>query len=161
MNLRKKTALAMGIMLVLLMIVMGTITHYSIKNAFDDLQQQDVRKDIGRATNALSADINILSSFCQVTADRETTKQLIDNYNNKIAAYSHTSFINTNLDKKFNFACIFNNRGEIVFKEAIDISSGRAISFPQSIINMTELGNVSGEAFAKSGIIILPESPAI
>lgn len=161
MNLRKKTALAMCVMLVLLMLVLYAVARYNIVNAFDDLQQQDIRKDLGRATNALSADIENLNAFCQTIASEELSSRLIDQVEQNNVYFSNRVFS----DKKYNFVYIYNTKGDTVFKQARDIGSGQVIPFPQSLIEMHVSGkspfNQHSELTGAAGVVMLTESPAL
>ena len=81
MQLRKKTILIFGITLLCLIAILYTTSQFILIESFKQLEEQDAKKNIERARDALFDDVNRLNSISGDYASRDDTYNYVQDGN--------------------------------------------------------------------------------
>ena len=144
------------------MLILYIITTKTVLAGFNNLQEEDVRKDISRAINVLDQYRANLDNLCQDLAFKTDTAIYV---NHPDKSYIDANFSDSTFEKlNINFALLLDASHLVLFEKAFDIGSRRPMQFPAFItgdgnINL-HFDRILASRNGESGIIILPESPA-
>jgi signal transduction histidine kinase len=162
-TLRTKTLFIIGITLILLTVLMYVISSSILMSGFSQVEKQDTKNNVQRATDALNADLSTLGGVASDWAAWDETYNFIEdgdplylkeNINNK-------TFIEMNI----NFMFFINLSGGVVWESNFDLINETLIPVPDNMHN-----RISGTAALLQhssregnimGLVQLPEGPAI
>jgi signal transduction histidine kinase len=156
---RQKSRLLAAILLVALAAV--GIFYYAtssvISHAFDTIETAEVNQNTDRAVEALNSSINQLVFKVTDWSSWDDTYAFVENRNK--------AYINSNLqpsalsDIGIDTMLFFNQRGQLVFDEAVDPTSGNQVPVPTSLLqNFAPTSKLlaSSDTSASQGLITLP-----
>lgn len=163
MSVRRKTLLIILTTLACLTIAIFAISQIIIANSYYNLEAQKIRENVRPAQSAIFDDVARLDSVCQNIARRDDTYSFIQNIDKQ--------YTNSTLDNRFfsdfgiNFALFLDKSGNLVYGKGFDVGSQREISLEPSL-REAQLNSIlpilySNDDNIHSGIVLLPESPAI
>ena len=170
MNLRKKTLIIIGAAIVSLIVVLACTASTILLHDFHNLESQYVRQDVARALDALDDDLLHLQTSAQDYAEWDDTYAYINSPNDE---YIKSNLIDSTFTYlRLNLLIMTNNKGQIVFSKSFDLKTKTEVPIPGSIkqyINpasplyrqSSNLGNSDSIPLAKTGILLLPESPIL
>jgi len=163
MILRKKTLL-ICLMLIGLLGILYTFSRIVLLRSFAELEDQDVRQNLDRATSALSDDLSNLDRTITDYSSWDQTYSFVKHPNpNYVRSELLTQTFANNL--RVNVVAVVNSSDRIVFAKAIDFATGKDVPFPQSLRqNLVPNARLLRHADTKSntlGTILLPEGPLL
>ena len=163
MSVRQKTLIIILSTLALLVIAIFSISRVIIAGSYDNLEAQKVRENVRRAQNAILDEVNMLDSVCQDLSRRDDTLKFIQQYNYQyVDSALHDSFFS---DFDINFTLFVDESGNLVFGKGFDTDNHQEIPLKPSltkskISDLFPIYNADSKS-GESGIVMLPESPAI
>ncbi|MCE8426895.1 MAG: PAS domain S-box protein [Candidatus Methanoperedens sp.] len=159
---RIKVLMIIGVIVLCLIAVLYVTSELIILGGFVDLEDQNMRQNVHRATDALSDDISNLNSKTGDWAAWDDTYNFIEDVNPTYinANPSDNSFITINV----NLMVFINLSGNIVYEKAFDLENNTEIPFPKSLHEHLSAGALllnhsDPESPDLTGIVLLPESP--
>jgi len=162
MQLRKKTILIFGITLLCLIAILYTTSQFILIESFKQLEEQDAKKNIERARDALFDDVNRLNSISGDYASRDDTYNYVQDGNEAFIEANVNPSALVNL--RINFMLFYNISGHFLYGEGIDNENNK-IDIPESfkydlftnniLLKHTDLNS------SMRGIILLPEGPML
>lgn len=163
MTLRRKTVTIICLTLIGLLMLIYIYSQIILMGSFDRLEEQNTEKNIERAKDALSSDIERLESIVGDWAPWDEAYEFIIDGNE--------DFIRTNLNPstlpnlKLNLILFYNISGNLVYGQNIDINTGKIYPIPQlfqkSLSPDNILINHTNVESSVKGIIMLDEGPMI
>jgi PAS domain S-box-containing protein len=161
MKLRSKAILITGITFICIIALLYFASSYIIINGFIKIENESVEKNVNRALDAISDDINQLSTSNRDWAWWDDTYAFIEDHN--------TDYIETNTHAEtwsvlgINLILYLNSSGDMVLGKGYDLKEDREISIPESFLELLDRGNPAfkhPDANSNiTGIILLPEGP--
>lgn len=145
-----------------LLLVIYLLARVILLNSFSDLEQDDARRNLERATNTLRDQINYLTATTTDWAYWDDTYTFIQDKN--------TDYIESNLaDEVFinlglNVMIYVNASGDVVFQKAYDLKNEQETPLPDGLEVYLLPGRLLPGADAASlrrGIIVLPDGPML
>ncbi len=133
MSLRKRTILIIGALVILLLVCIYSLSQILFLESYLKLERQDTEKGTQRIVFAFVNKLNNLDTFVHDWSAWDDTY--------KYANDPNPGYIKSNVtDSTFvssgnNFLIITNNKGQIVFKKAVDLEIGKEMPFPDEIAN--------------------------
>ncbi len=163
MTLRKKTLLIIGGTFYALIILLFFISRDVLLDNFINLEEQDARRDIARALNALSGTVSDLDATAADRAARDDTYAFIQDMNDEYARANLSAETFTKL--RLNLIMLLRSSGYAAFSRAFDLENGKEIPVPGSLLGQlspdSPLPDHSGTGSSTAGIILLPEGPML
>ncbi|MEI8096529.1 MAG: CHASE4 domain-containing protein [Candidatus Moraniibacteriota bacterium] len=128
MNLRTKIFLLIGGTLILFFSAIIIFTSYKLTNDFSRLEQDELRKNLDRATDALNEKIDNLAIKLGDWAQWDDSYQFIDDQNEE---YLQSNLQNNAFDTlDINFVVLMNKEKQIIYKKFV--KDGEEQPFPES-----------------------------
>lgn len=167
MNLRKKTLIVMGSSILLLIVILYAIAQIELSVGISKLEQDIVRKDAERASNAVSNELNSMQDLANYWATRNDTFAFLN--------ANDPSFIQNNIasgtledrslsDMEINLLLFMDSYGQIVFGKYLDVY-GNNKGIPNNLSKqLSSLGFCVGcldKQSKYSGIILLFDQPML
>jgi len=163
MKLRKKTLLFTGITMICLLAFLYIVSSTFLMNGFIQVEQEDTSKNVQRANDAFSDDINQLGTMTRDWAWWDDTYQFIEDNNPE---YIESNPTDETLDGlRINLILYFNSTGEIVFSKGYDLENSSETPIPESLLSLFYTNNSiliqkNTEQNLK-GLVLLPEKPLL
>ena len=131
MTLRKKTLLYTGITMICLLAFLYFVSSTFLTNGFIRVEKEDTFRNVQRASEAFSDDINQIDIVCKDYAGWDDTYQFITDANED---YINTNLINatfTNLN--LNIMLFYNSSGSLVYGDAYDFVNEAKLPLPVAL----------------------------
>jgi sensor domain CHASE-containing protein len=163
MTLRKKTLLIITVTLVSLIVVLYTTSSTILLSSFAELEEQDTRRNIERALEALYNELNNLNFKVADWAKWDDTYRFIEDAN---AAFIKSNLTDTALsDLRLNLMLFIHSTGWLVFGKGYDLNNIKATPIPESLKEHISAGSIllqrPDTKSSRTGIILLPEGPLL
>ena len=163
MTLRRKTLVIIGVTLFCLIMVLYFTSKVILLSSFTELEKQNTRLNVERATDAIFYNLSTLNSTVGDWATWDDTYAFIEDAND--------NYIRSNLlDETFpgigiNLILYINSAGRIVFEKNFDLQNNTEITVPDSIREHLTANSLilshQNEKSSVSGIVQLPEGPML
>jgi sensor domain CHASE-containing protein len=142
MSIVKRTILVACCTFLALLVLVIIISDAVYLNGYQKIEKQTVEKNVNRVTEALSARLSALSTFCYDWAAWDDTYQFAQEYNQE---YIDRNFQTETLNSsKLNFILILNSSGEMVAGKAFDLSTSEEIALPDDLpVTLSDEGLVN------------------
>ena len=159
MNLRMKTLLLVGGIIIVLGIILHGVSQTILLGGFTKIEEQSIRKNVERAINGLYDDVKELHALNYDWSAWDDTYVFIQDVNEE---YIESNLVNgTFTGIRVNAMLYFNSSGELVFGKAVDLQNGTEVPIPKSLLNHIYENNILLYHYDVnsnvSGIILLPE----
>ncbi|MDJ0556265.1 MAG: response regulator [Microcoleaceae cyanobacterium MO_207.B10] len=155
MKLRQKTLIVISSAIASLIVVLCITASMMLVYDFQDLEEDYVRLDVGRALNILDDELSNLSTI----AKQKTVLSLSQNLAapNQVDSNHHfylpSQFL---INHKINLLLLLNPEGKILFSQGLDQNQETEFTIPESLTLNTYKSNHN--SIDKKGIILLPET---
>jgi len=163
MILRKKTLL-ICLMLIGLLGVLYAFSRVVLLRSFANLEDQDIRQNVDRATSVLSDDLSNLDRTVSDYSSWDQTYSFVKHPNPDYVKSELPTQTFAN-DLRVNVVAVMDSSDRIVFAKAVDFATGKDVAFPQSLReNLVPNAPLLRHANTKSkalGTILLPEGPLL
>ncbi|OGO19592.1 MAG: hypothetical protein A2Z15_07650 [Chloroflexi bacterium RBG_16_50_11] len=162
MSIVKKTIITVCCASLALLALVYSISVVICLKGFEDLEKQSLEKNIGRVTDALTARINALNTFCYDWAAWDDTYEFAQGY--------YQEYVDRNLqDETFtsseiNVIAILNASGEMVIGKAYDLVNLREMVLPDDFQNTLlsyGLINPPDRQYGIAGILLIEGRPVM
>lgn len=163
MTIRKKTALIIGVTVLLLMLIQYLISRLIISRSFLSLEDQDARQHMERVQAVLMETFNsLLSTNGDWSAWDDTCTFIEGTYPQYVADnLMDVTFVNLGV----NMMIFLDTSGRIVFGKAFDLKTAQAVPLPQEfqadVPPNARLWRHADAASSVAGILVLPEGPLL
>ncbi len=163
MTLRHKVALIIGAAVGAVLLLIYLIARIILLHSYTDLEQTDTRRNLERASNALSERMDYLATTTTDWAHWDDTYVFIQDQNEAYidANLSDETFANLGI----NLMILADNSGEIVYGKAFDLIEQEEVDLPEELaphLTPAELLLTNGTATSeRHGIIMLPGGPMV
>ncbi|MCZ7356695.1 MAG: ATP-binding protein [Candidatus Methanoperedens sp.] len=160
---RKKTLILIGVTIIGLIAVLYATSEIILMGGFADLEQQNTIKNVQRANEALSDDINQLKTSTRDWAWWDDTYTFIQDNNTQYIESNptDTSFIGLRL----NLIVFVNSSGKIVFSKGFDLENNTETSIPESFPELLTADSLllqhADTQSNVTGILLLPQGPML
>jgi signal transduction histidine kinase/DNA-binding response OmpR family regulator len=163
MTLHKKIWVVTGITLLVLIAIIYAISRVLLLDSFAKLETRDVRQNVKRVMNILSAEKSDIQSIAYDWAVWDDTYAFIQDRNE---AYIQSNLPdNTLINLRVNVMIFLHADGRIIYAKAVDINTGAAMPVPRGL--MTHM--VAGDRLVQhantesvvTGMLLLTEGPML
>ncbi|MCX7839672.1 MAG: multi-sensor hybrid histidine kinase, partial [Anaerolineae bacterium] len=159
MSLRRKTLLAIGLLLATVVIVAFLIQQWILTNHFARLEEKEMHVHLTRIHKTLAMELKQLESICADWARWDDTYEFIENANN---AYIQSNLTDSALENlRLNLIVLVHSSGRVVASKAYDLQYRRAIPLPTSLSSHLTPSSILLQhrdlMSGTSGILALPE----
>lgn len=163
MSLRRKTILAIGIILAVLLGATYAAQQFILTESFANLEAREMRAHLTRALNALRVETTQLERVASDWARWDDTYQFIEDVNPAYIQSNLTDAAFTNL--RLNVMVFIHSSGRIVSGKAYDLQNQRAVPLPPTLSAYLTRDSVLLQhpdlMSVTSGILNLPEGPLL
>ncbi|VVB54055.1 Methanogenesis regulatory histidine kinase FilI [uncultured archaeon] len=162
MKLRRKTLLIIGVTFLSLFLVVYATSQIILLKSFSELEEQNTRQNVERATNAFQDEIETLKTLSIDWAAWDDTYRFVED--------SNEDYIQSNLqDKaivalKLNLMLYVNSSDQVMYGKYYNYKEGYRTDAPagmQEYLTESTLLNHTEPTSYIAGIIILPEGPML
>jgi len=162
MELRKKTAIIVGVTLIGLVLVLFILSEVIVIGAFANLEKKGAEDTMSRVVTALSNDLLLMNTM----AGEWTTKESVQ----KFLSGPHDPAANPLLDNstfermQFNIILFFDPSGTIIDGKMYDLSTHREVPLPESLLVYITPKNKlyeRSDTHGLTGILRLPDGPML
>jgi PAS domain S-box-containing protein len=162
-TLRRKIAIIIGAAICGLILVVYLLVRLVLLDSFAHLEQDDMRRNLERATNALEAQLNHLTATTTDWAYWDDTYAFIQDHN---AAYIEANLADETMAYlDLSLVLYVDNAGQTVFSKAFDQTSGQEVPLPAGLsghLSPDCLLSLNGDASSvRRGLIVLPDGPML
>ncbi|MDY7077969.1 MAG: CHASE4 domain-containing protein [Chloroflexota bacterium] len=159
MALRKKTLIIVSITTFSLIMILYAASRITLLGSFTELENQFVRRDVGRATSALTGELDALDAVLFDWAAWDDTYRFIKDGNE---AYIESNFVDETFTSiRLNLVLLVNPSGQIVFGKGFDLHNEEEVPVPQSIQDQIIAGGLllhhPDTEGSLTGLLLLPE----
>ena len=131
MTVRKKTLIIIVMTLIGLLVILCITFRFILIGSFVALEKKDITQNVQRALNALSNEIDKLSSTTADWASWDDTCKFVEELN---TGYIETNLVDTTfMEIRLNLMLFANSSGMIVFVKFFDLKSRKEAPIPQNI----------------------------
>ncbi|RPI25005.1 MAG: HAMP domain-containing protein, partial [Chloroflexota bacterium] len=163
MNLRRKVALILGVIVIVLVAILYTTSRAIILGSFLDLEKESTQRDVERVRAAVEDDLSKLNILDGDWAAWNDTYEFIVDQNQE---YIDANLMpDTLINLRLNIILYLDAESQVVFSKGIDLESEEETPLPQSlVIGLTPSNPLlkhSNPRDSVEGIILLPEGPLL
>lgn len=162
MNVSDKTLIIICLIFAFLIAISGAASRTILLSSYMELEEQDVLEKLEIVENNFEGEVSRISTLNHEWASWDKTYEFMENGN---PAYI-TSYLTDEIfdEAGINFILYADNRGEIVYKKALNLETGEEMPFPDELIQTLSgdkqlLSRHPGDR--KSGILRSKNSPLI
>lgn len=160
---RGKTLLIIIVTLIGLLVLISIPLRVILLNSFASLEEQNMRRNIERAVNALHNETESLLQTARDYANWDDTYTFVlaRNHDYITTNYSDKTFITNRL----NVVLIVDNNGQIVFERGFDWTNNRVIAVPEHLHTLVTTNDPvvrhTDGTNGKAGVLTLPDGPML
>ena len=130
-TLRRKTLIYTGITMICLLVFLYIISSTFLMNGFIQVEKENTIKNVNRASDAFSDDINQINSVCKDYGGWDDTYQFINDANED---YIKTNLMNSTFKNlNLNLMLFYNSTGSLVYGSAYDFVNDNDIPIPAAL----------------------------
>jgi len=165
MNLRKKTLIVMGIFLILAVLVLYITAQIELFLGFSKLEKDLINKDVERALNAISNDLDSMEGLADHWAIRNDTFAFLKDDDHSFIRNNQEELADESLgDMDINLLLFMDSFGQIAFTRFLDENSSR-IMIPSNLSEQLSLYGFCPGCLDKqskySGLILISNKPML
>ncbi|MCX5999509.1 MAG: ATP-binding protein [Chloroflexi bacterium] len=163
MTLRKKTLIAAGLTLALLIASLYAVRRVQLVSDFSQLERDATSENVGRAVDALNNEMSGRNVTADDWAGWDDTYAFMQDLNTKYAEANlgDSTFLTLHL----NLLLIVDNNGDIVFGDAFDLSNETRMPLPdgleEHLLPGDALLNHSDPGSSVTGVLVLLDQPVL
>jgi signal transduction histidine kinase len=163
MSLYTKTLLIITTILIALITLLYFVSQGILMDSFNNLEEQDVSRNVQRVLNAFEQNINQLNIQNGDYAEWDDTYQFVQDRNQ---AYIDSNLVaETFTSLGIDFMAFINDANEVVYTKAVNSQTGEVNPIPPELaalfIPQSPLLNMPEDSNGQSGIIMLGDKPAL
>jgi len=160
-SLRGKTLLIILATMLGLVVGLFSLARLVLLRNFNNLEEDFARQNLGRATSAISNELDTLE---RTTGEYASWDQTYDYLHGKLPSYPKTEFpVATFQQLKVNFVVIFDNSGHKVFSKGFSLVTLDEVRVPPDLFNYLQPGSPllthRSESRKLAGILLLASGP--
>ena len=164
MTLRKRVLINIAATVTGLMLILWGISHFVLMDSFLDLEEQNVRRDVQRAQDAISEEISNLSATTLDWSSWDDTYAFIEDRNDGFltANLVDATFDSTKL--RLNVMLFVDATGNLVYGKAFDFHNMKEMPLPQDLFAHLSGQGLMNHPDVKSrvnGIVMLGDGPML
>ncbi len=162
MSINKRTILIICGSLLVLLIAVNVIGDVVYREGFENLEKETVTKNVNQVTDALSASLDALDTYCYDWAEWDDTYQFAQEYNQDYVDRNLRGDTFTSTD--ISLVSVFNTSQETVYGKTYDLINSKEITLPVDFANIviaTGLATPANTGNATRGIILLTGQPML
>lgn len=162
MTLRNKTLLITIFIMASLIALIYIVSSTFLMNGFIHVEKEDAQKNVQRAQEAFSDDINQINTVCRDYAGWDDTYNFIDDLN---MDYINANLIDTTFSNlHINLMLFFNSSGSLVYGDAYDFANETEMPIPDAFryLKPNDLLLTHNDSDSShKGIILLSDGPML
>jgi len=164
MTLRWKIPLVIGATLIGLVVILYVMAWLILMRGFNELEEQDTRRNTRRAVNALAALSDELNRRAGDYAAWDDTCKFVEDPSQQWYVQSNMTS-STFTENRINFVLLFDRSRRVVFSKGMDLHTRREAALPKGLLEHLSpnglLLNHRTPRSSVSGILLLPEGPVL
>ena len=153
--------IASQVVIILIIIAMiFFVMNMVIMRNIDKLEANDIDENVEMLSNLMVSDLNDLVSQTHDYSGWDDTYFYVQNRNEDYITNNFYSDVLCNID--INLLAIVDDRGNLLYGDSIDLTSGEKLPFPQELISILSETNIFSNKNPDDhveGILMLPEGP--
>jgi PAS domain S-box-containing protein len=165
MNLREKTLIVMGVFLVLVVLILYITAQMELFLGFSKLEEDVIHKDVERALNAISNDLDSMEGLADHWASRNDTFVFLKENDSSFAKNNLEELVDESLSNMgINLLLFMDSFGQIAFSRYLD-ENGSRIEIPYDLPDQLSFYGFCPGCLDKqskySGIILISGHPML
>lgn len=162
MDIRKKTAIIVGVTLIGLLLVLIVVSEVIVIGGFNDLEKKGAENNMNRVITALSNDLLLMNTMPSEWTNKESVHAFFSTPNNSTA---NALLDNSNFERmQFNTILFFDPSGNLIAGKMYDLNLHQEIPLPKSLLTYITPKNRLYEGTdtnGLTGILSLSDGPML